>query len=99
MVGGAEQQLCAGAARIEAGSGLERLDGAARPVGLETGIPQRHQDRRRLRPHGERLPVFANGGRVLALPEQVVPARHRVGVTGDRFPWPGCGGRAACQPG
>src|SRR2546430_11291530 len=69
MVGGAEQQLRARAARVEAGGGLERLDGGARPVGLEVGVAQRHPDGRRLRPRGERPSGFGSGSPRLCLPD------------------------------
>src|SRR3989454_4600277 len=72
MVGGAEQQLRARAARVEAGGGLERPRRVARPGGLRGGGAQRHQDGRRLRPRGERPAGFGGGGPLLPLPEQVV---------------------------
>src|SRR5256712_864020 len=102
MVGGAEQQLRARAARVEAGGGLERPDGAARPLGLAGSAAPRHPDGRRPRPARGRPAGFGAGSPVLALPEQVVPARHRVRVPGLRFRWPGGDGRCrrrTCQAG
>src|SRR2546425_11371579 len=58
MVGGAEQQLRARAARVEAGGGLEALDGAARAVGLAVGVAPPPPAGRRLRPAGERPAGF-----------------------------------------